>query len=192
MEFGPRALGSRSILGDARSAEMQSRMNIKIKHRESFRPFAPSVLQEKTCDYFDINCASPYMLVVAPLKNNKRIYSEKEKYLHGFEKLKIKRSDIPAVTHVDYTARIQTVNEKDNPLFYKLIKIFEQISGCPVIINTSFNVRAEPIVCTPEDTYDCFMNTEMDYLILGTFLLAKTAQSQKNLRHKKEQSYELD
>ena len=177
MEFGPRALGARSIIGDARSEEMQSLMNRKIKFRESFRPFAPSVLREAVSDYFEIDRESPYMLLVAPVKKERRIQHQAAKKLFGLDKLKLKRSDIPAVTHVDYSARVQTVDEKDNPLYYRIISEFNNLTGCPVIINTSFNVRGEPIVCTPEDAYRCFMRTKMDYLAIGSFLLDKNEQA---------------
>ena len=177
MEFGPRALGSRSIIGDARSPEMQSAMNLKIKYRESFRPFAPSVLREKVFDWFELNEDSPYMLLVAKVKEDKlkKIKPEDEK-LWGIDKLKIERSFIPAATHVDCSARIQTVDKESNPFYYSIISEFEKITGCPVIINTSFNVRGEPMVCTPEDAYRCFMRTEMDYLVLENFLLDKKEQ----------------
>jgi carbamoyltransferase len=178
MEFGPRALGARSILGDARSTKMQSVMNLKIKFRESFRPFAPSVLGEKVSDYFDIKCESPYMLLVAEVKKEKQLkMSADEKKLFGIEKLNVVRSDIPAVTHVDYSARIQTVHEDTNPVYYKLIKRFDEKYGSAVLINTSFNVRGEPIVCTPEDAYKCFMRTKMDYLVLGNYILYKKEQT---------------
>jgi carbamoyltransferase len=177
MEFGPRALGSRSIIGDARSSKMQEIMNLKIKFRESFRPFAPSVLVERASEYFEIDVESPYMLLVAPLKSEiRRQLTEEEKQLLGLDKLRAVRSGIPAVTHVDYSARIQTVNEKTNPLYYKTISKFAEKCGCPVIINTSFNVRGEPIVCTPEDAYQCFMRTNMDYLLIGSYLLNKEEQ----------------
>jgi len=177
MEFGPRALGNRSIIGDARSPGMQKKMNHKIKYRESFRPFAPSVLEEKVSEYFDIHTPSPYMLLVADVQKNKRKQmTEEENRLFGIEKLSIKRSEIPAVTHVDYSARIQTVNGKHNLKYYKLLKKFDEKYNCPVIINTSFNVRGEPIVCTPEDAYKCFMRTEMDYLVMGNFILNKEDQ----------------
>lgn len=177
MEFGPRALGARSILGDARSPKMQSLMNRKIKFRESFRPFAPSVLAEKVSDYFELHTFSPYMLLVADVKKeHRKEMSDNEKQLFGIDKLNIVRSDIPAVTHVDYSARIQTVHKETNPLFYDLISTFYNEYGCPVIINTSFNVRGEPIVCTPEDAYKCFMRTNIDYLIIGNFLLDKKEQ----------------
>ncbi|MBW8000503.1 MAG: carbamoyltransferase [Planctomycetes bacterium] len=178
MEFGPRALGSRSIIGDARSPKMQQIMNRKIKFRESFRPFAPSVIKEKADEFFEIEKDSPYMLFVAPITKQMRTnITEDKKKLTGLDKLKVVRSQIPAVTHVDYSARIQTVDKKDNPLYYETIKSFYYKTSCPVIINTSFNVRGEPIVCTPEDAYLCFMKTNMDYLIIGNFLLAKEDQS---------------
>ncbi len=177
MEFGPRALGARSIIGDARSPKMQAQMNLKIKFREGFRPFAPSVLAEKLSDYFEMNDDSPYMLLVAYIKkDHQKEMSLIEQKLFGIEKLNIIRSDIPAVTHVDYSARIQTVHKETNQLYYELIKKFDEDYGCPVIINTSFNVRGEPIVCTPEDAYKCFMRTNMDYLIMGNYLLDKTEQ----------------
>lgn len=176
MEFGPRALGARSIIGDARSTAMQSVMNLKIKFRESFRPFAPAVLEEKVNEYFDMNCESPYMLLVAQVKKDKLVPESRAASPTGIDKLKIKRSVIPAVTHVDYSARVQTIDRRRNPFFYKIVKEFENLTGCPVIINTSFNVRGEPIVCTPQDAYRCFMCTNMDYLILGPYLLAKDKQ----------------
>jgi len=177
MEFGPRALGARSIIGDARSHQMQETMNLKIKFRESFRPFAPSVLAESAKDYFEINTESPYMLLVTPVKENIRNkMPQDEPNVRGLEKLKIARSTIPAVTHVDYSARIQTVDGKNNPLYYDVIKKFNQKYGCPVIINTSFNVRGEPIVCNPNDAYLCFMRTNMDFLVMGNYLLEKKDQ----------------
>ncbi len=177
MEFGPRALGARSILGDARSATMQSVMNRKIKYRESFRPFAPSVLRERVSDFFMLDRASPYMLLTAPVAPPRRLplHADQEA-LTGIEKLHVVRSTIPAVTHVDYSARIQTVERRQNPLYHDLLTAFEQITGCPVIINTSFNVRGEPIVCTPAEAYRCFMRTGMDYLVIGGFVLAKADQ----------------
>ncbi len=176
-EFGPRALGGRSIIGDARSPKMQEVMNLKIKFRESFRPFAPSVLKERAADYFDLNDESPYMLLVAPVKASRCLdVSEQSKGKFGLEKLLLLRSEIPAVTHVDYSARVQTVTEDWNPLYYRMIKRFDEKHGCPVIINTSFNVRGEPIVGSPEDAYRCFMRTNMDYLVLGNFLLEKKDQ----------------
>ena len=178
MEFGPRALGARSIIGDARSAKMQSVMNLKIKFRESFRPFAPAVLREHAGEYFDIGCDSPYMLLVAPVaEGRRRAMTSEEERLTGIEKLNVPRSDIPAVTHIDYTARIQTVARDENPLYYDLIERFYRSTGCPVIINTSFNVRGEPIVCRPEEAWRCFMRTEMDYLVAGSHLLAKAEQA---------------
>ncbi len=177
MEFGPRALGNRSIIGDARSSEMQKKMNLKIKFRESFRPFAPSVVEEKVSEYFDIHSNSPYMLLVADVQTNKRKQmTEEENKLFGIEKLNIKRSEIPAVTHVDYSARIQTVDGKYNERYYKLLKRFDKKYNCPVVINTSFNVRGEPIVCTPDDAYKCFMRTGMDHLVMGNFILDKKNQ----------------
>lgn len=191
MEFGPRALGNRSILGDARSAEMQSVMNLKIKFRESFRPFAPSVLRECVSDYFEIDRQSPYMLLVAPVKKSlcKDVPQDGVK---GLDKLKLVRSDLPAVTHVDYSARIQTVDEKDNPRFHALLKALFHKVGCPVVINTSFNVRGEPIVCTPEDAYLCFMRTNMDYLVLGNYLLDKTKQGVLEHDIDWQEQFELD
>jgi carbamoyltransferase len=177
MEFGPRALGARSIIGDARSSKMQSLMNLKIKFRESFRPFAPSVLYDKVSEYFDIEEASPYMLLVAEVKKEqqKTISEEEDKYF-GIEKLKVVRSNIPSVTHVDFTARIQTVHDETNHRFYDLLKALDKKYGCAVAINTSFNVRGEPIVCTPEDAFKCFMRTGMDYLMIGNFLIDKNLQ----------------
>jgi len=177
MEFGPRALGARSILGDPRSAKMQSVMNLKIKYRESFRPFAPSVLRERVNEYFDLDEDSPYMLLVAPVRQERRrAMTDAEQRLFGIEKLNVPRSDIPAVTHVDYSARIQTVHRETNPIYYSLISRFHALTSCPVLVNTSFNVRGEPIVCTPRDAYLCFMRTEMDHLVLGSFLLDKSRQ----------------
>ena len=177
MEFGPRALGARSIIGDARSPKMQEVMNVKIKFRESFRPFAPSVVRERVSDYFEMDCDSPYMLLVAPVKKELcREMTDEEQKLFGLDKLHVSRSTIPAITHVDYSARIQTVDRENNPLFHAVISKFDEKYGCPVVINTSFNVRGEPIVCTPEDAYLCFMRTNIDYLIMGNFLLDKTLQ----------------
>ena len=177
MEFGPRALGARSIIGDARSSRMQEIMNLKIKFRESFRPFAPSVLSESVSEYFEIDRESPYMLLVAPVRQSlRRKMTDREKRAFGLEKLHVIRSVIPAVTHVDYSARIQTVHFETNPLYYRMIQKFHEKYGCPVIINTSFNVRGEPIVCTPHDAYLCFMRTNMDYLIIGNFLIEKKEQ----------------
>ena len=193
LEFGPRALGARSIIGDPRSSEMQSRMNLKIKFRESFRPFAPAVLKEHAHDWFDIDVESPYMLLVAPVKENKRLSLEpKESEAQGFDKLRLKRSTIPAVTHVDYSARIQSVKRSDNPLFYDMIDAFYQNTGCPVVINTSFNVRGEPLVCTPQDAFTCFMRTDMDYLLMGSFLLDKKEQKPMTKDIHWQKTFELD
>jgi carbamoyltransferase len=182
MEFGPRALGSRSIIGDARSSQMQSVMNLKIKYRESFRPFAPSVLREHVSEWFELDVDSPYMLLVADVLPERRIeISDGEANLSGLDKLKLRRSEIPAVTHVDYSARIQTVTRETNPFYWEIIEAFRKRTGCPVIVNTSFNVRGEPIVCTPADSYRCFMRTEMDYLILENFVLGKPQKSQNRL-----------
>jgi carbamoyltransferase len=178
MEFGPRALGARSIIGDARSPEMQSRMNLKIKFRESFRPFAPSVLREKCQEYFELDHDSPYMLLVADVQQARRKPVPKNGAF-GIDKLKQLRSDVPSITHVDYSARIQTVTETEDPVYYALIKAFYEKTGCPVIVNTSFNVRGEPIVCTPEDAYRCFTRTNMDTLVLERFVIEK--KDQKNL-----------
>ncbi len=193
MEFGPRALGSRSIIGDAKSSEMQKRMNLKIKHRESFRPFAPSVRSENISEYFDIDRESPYMLLVSNVQKNKQIEMTKEqKSYFGLDKLNVVRSEIPAVTHVDYSARIQSVIRKTNPRYHDLLTKFNDKYGCPVIVNTSFNIRGEPIVCTPRDAYLCFMRTDMDYLIIGNYLLDK--KNQKTLRedHNRRKIFELD
>jgi carbamoyltransferase len=177
MEFGPRALGARSILGDPRSPRMQSVMNLKIKFRESFRPFAPTVLRERVQEYFEMDCDSPYMLLVAGVREELRIpMSSEEEQMFGIDKLNIPRSVIPAVTHVDYSARVQTVRREDHPVYYDLIAEFDRLTGCPVLVNTSFNVRGEPIVCTPEDAYRCFMRTEMDALVMGNFILDKRDQ----------------
>ena len=177
MEFGPRALGGRSIIGDPRSTKMQSIMNLKIKYRESFRPFAPSVLNEDVSKYFEHDCPSPYMLMVAPISEDIRIpMSAEQEQLFGIEKLKINRSQLPSITHVDYSARIQTVHAETNPRYHGLISAFKEKTDCGVLINTSFNVRGEPIVCTPEDAYRCFMRTEMDYLVIEHFLLEKSQQ----------------
>ena len=177
MEFGPRALGSRTIIGDARSSEMQKIMNLKIKYRESFRPFAPSIRAENISDYFEIDRESPYMLLVADVKKSKQIeMSAEQNSYFGLEKLNVVRSEIPAITHVDYSARIQSVNKHTNPRYHKMLSKLNDKHGCPVIVNTSFNVRGEPIVCTPKDAYLCFMRTEMDYLIMGNSLLKKEDQ----------------
>ncbi|WP_107669015.1 carbamoyltransferase [Cyanothece sp. BG0011] len=193
MEFGPRALGNRSIIGDPRNEKMQSVMNLKIKYRESFRPFAPSVLGEKVNQYFELDKPSPYMLIVAEVKKDLHIpMTAEQKQLFGIEKLKIPRSKIPAITHVDYSARVQTVHPETNPRYYQLIKQFEALTGCGVLVNTSFNVRGEPIVCTPEDAYRCFMRTEMDYLVINNYLLAKSKQPQWQKDEAWKDEFELD
>ncbi len=193
MEFGPRALGGRSIIGDARSPEMQETMNLKIKFRESFRPFAPSVLEERVSDFFEIDQSSPYMLLVAPVREtHRREMTEDEQALFGIEKLNAVRSNVPAITHVDYSARIQTVSKDDNPLYHQMISQFDKKTGCPLIINTSFNVRGEPIVCTPQDAYLCFMRTNMDYLIMGNFLLDKRGQKPLDKDTDWQKEFELD
>ena len=193
MEFGPRALGSRSILGDPRSPRMQSVMNLKIKYRESFRPFAPSVLRERLSDYFDLDVDSPYMLLVAPVVQKRRIpRTEPTSRLRGIDLLKVPRSDIPAVTHIDYSARIQTVDHHTNPRYYGLLKAFEAKTGCAVLVNTSFNVRGEPIVQSPSDAYRCFMRTEMDLLVMGNFLLYKTDQQPLPVDRDWKNEYVLD
>jgi carbamoyltransferase len=193
MEYGPRALGSRSIIGDARNREMQSVMNLKIKYRESFRPFAPTVMEEHVSDVFDIDRPSPYMLLVAPVREERRIpMTEEQSNLFGIDKLNVVRSDVPAITHVDYSARLQTVNPTENDIYYETIKAFYQRTGCPVIINTSFNVRGEPIVCSPQDAYTCFMRTEMEYLIMGSFLLDKKEQPPLKDDIDWQQEFELD
>jgi carbamoyltransferase len=177
MEFGPRSLGARSILGDPRSPEMQKNLNLKVKYRESFRPFAPAVLREDVSEWFDLTFDSPYMLVVADVKQDKRRdMTRDEQALFGIDKLNVSRSEIPAVTHVDYSARIQTVHSHTNPLFHKLLSRFKALTGCPILVNTSFNVRGEPIVCTPEDAFRCFMGNEMDMLVVGNCVLQKTDQ----------------
>jgi carbamoyltransferase len=193
MEFGPRALGARSIIGDPRSTEMQSVMNLKIKYRESFRPFAPSVLREHLEQWFELSYDSPYMMLVADVvPERRREMSEDEKALFGINKLNIKRSEIPAVTHVDYSARIQTVRRETNPLYWDIIEAFRQKTGCPVVVNTSFNVRGEPIVCTPEDSYRCFMRTEMDYLVLETCVLDKKDQPEFGEKTDWRKEFKLD
>jgi len=193
LEFGPRALGARSIIGDPRNPGMQSKMNLKVKYRESFRPFAPTVLRERAGEWFELDRESPYMLLVAPVKNDKRIAATQEDAAReGFDKLKSRRSLIPAVTHVDYSARIQTIAREDHPLYYDMINSFYQKTGCPVIINTSFNVRGEPLVCTPQDAFKCFMRTEMDYLAMGCFLLDKKEQKAPERDVKWQEAFELD
>lgn len=193
MEFGPRALGSRSILGDPRSPEMQKKMNLKIKFRESFRPFAPSVLAEKAGEWFELDRDSPYMLIVAPVREEvRRKMSAEEEALWGIDKLNVPRSSVPAITHVDYSARIQTVRQEVHPAYHRLLSRFNELTGCPMLVNTSFNVRGEPIVESPMDAYRCFMRTEMDVLVLGGYLLLKTGQPvfQDNIDWR--QTYELD
>jgi carbamoyltransferase len=178
MEFGPRALGGRSIIGDARSPKMQSVMNVKIKFRESFRPFAPAVLREHVSEWFDLDTESPYMLLVADVRDSRRLPTQDgADTLWGIEKLNVPRSTIPAVTHVDYSARIQTVRRDTNPMYYDIIDAFYRRTGCPVIVNTSFNVRGEPIVGTPQDAFRCFMRTDMDALVLEHYVLLKSEQS---------------
>jgi carbamoyltransferase len=177
MEFGPRALGARSILGDARRPDIQKTMNLKIKFRESFRPFAPSCLEERAAEYFELDCPSPYMLLVAPVREaRRRSMSAEQASLFGIEKLNVARSDIPAVTHVDYSARIQTVAAHRTPRYHKLLKAMDRRTGCAVVVNTSFNIRGEPIVCTPQEAYRCFMFTDMDALVLEDCLCLKTEQ----------------
>jgi len=193
MEFGPRALGGRSIIGDPRSAKMQSVMNLKIKYRESFRPFAPSVLAERVSDYFEQTSPSPYMLIVATVKDSLRIdMSDEQKRLFGIEKLNVKRSELPAITHVDYSARVQTVHADTNPRYHALLRAFDELTGCGVLVNTSFNVRGEPIVCTPGDAYRCFMRTEMDYLVIENFVLAKDEQPEWLQDESWKEEFELD
>jgi carbamoyltransferase len=193
MEFGPRALGARSIIGDARSTSMQSVMNLKIKYRESFRPFAPSVLREHVAEWFDLEEDSPYMMLVSDVIANRRLkMTADEEQLFGISKLNIPRSEIPAVTHVDYSARIQTVSRDTNPLYWEIIEAFRQLTGCPVIVNTSFNVRGEPIVCTPGDSYRCFMRTEMDHLVLETCILEKAGQPEFEDKDDWRSTFELD
>jgi len=200
MEFGPRALGSRSIIGDARSQEMQTTMNLKIKYRESFRPFAPCVLLENVNEYFDLDHKSPYMLLVAPVKADKRVkLDEAQRQIMTDDpdlrkRVNIPRSEIPAITHIDYSARVQTVDKTRHGRYYEMMKQFHGKTGCPVIINTSFNIRGEPIVCTPKDAYNCFMNTEMDVLVLENYILRKEDQPQREKQDVEQykQSFKLD
>jgi carbamoyltransferase len=193
MEFGPRALGGRSIIGDARSAKMQSVMNLKIKYRESFRPFAPSCLAEDVGEFFDLDRESPYMLLVAPVKENRRIaMTDEQSRLFGIQKLNVLRSDVPAITHVDYSARIQTVHPADNPDYHGMINAFKERTGYGIIVNTSFNVRGEPIVCSPQDAYLCFMRTEMDVLVLENLILEKEKQPKLKEDVDWRSQYELD
>ena len=193
MEFGPRALGSRSIIGDPRNKNMQKIMNLKIKYRESFRPFAPSILEEDLEDYFSLKQKSPYMLLVSQIKKKyKNLITNEEDNLFGIDKLKIPRSDFPAITHVDYSSRIQTVSHRTNTRFYNLIKAFKEETGCPMVVNTSFNIRGEPIVCSPKDAYQCFMRTEMDILVLQNQILLKEEQPVNNKYNDWENEFELD
>jgi carbamoyltransferase len=192
MEFGPRSLGARSILGDPRSPSMQKTLNLKVKYRESFRPFAPAVLREDVEKYFDIHNDSPYMLMVAPVvEDRRRSMTAAEEALFGIDKLNVPRSDIPAVTHVDYSARVQTVHEETNPVFHELLKSFKAKTGCSVLVNTSFNVRGEPIVCTPEDAFRCFMGSEIEVLVVGNCLLRKEDQDPA-LKLDYKNAFELD
>ena len=192
MEFGPRALGNRSIIADPRNSTMQKNLNLKVKFRESFRPFAPSILEDKCKEWFNLNLKSPYMLLVSNVNEKKQIKMTKsEEELFGIEKLNIERSSIPAVTHVDYSARIQTVNKNINRLYYKLIEAFEKKTNCPLLVNTSFNVRGEPIVNTPEDSFKCFMGNDLDFLIIGNCILDKYKQNLK-LRKDYKDKFELD
>jgi carbamoyltransferase len=192
MEFGPRALGGRSILGDARSPTMQKMLNLKVKFRESFRPFAPAVLREDVADWFEIDSDSPYMLLVADVvKKRRRAMTEAEQALFGIEKLNVPRSDIPAVTHVDYSARVQTIHQDTNPRYHALVSEFKRLTGCPVIVNTSFNVRGEPIVGSPEDAFRCFMGSDIDVLAVGNCYLEKSQQSDA-LRVDYKNEFELD
>jgi len=192
MEFGPRALGGRSILGDPRSPSMQKTLNLRVKYRESFRPFAPSVLRDDVSDWFEIESDSPYMLMVAPVaEDRRRTMTEEENALFGIEKLNVPRSDIPAVTHVDYSARIQTVHAETNPRYHALLSAFKERTGCPVVVNTSFNVRGEPIVCTPEDAFRCFMGSEIEVLVVGNCFLRKEDQD-PSLKLDYKNAFELD
>ena len=192
MEFGPRALGARSIIANPKSPEMQKLLNLKIKFRESFRPFAPSILREDLKEWFELNTDSPYMLLVAPIQGNKRrSMTTKEKELFGIDKLNVPRSSVPAITHVDYSARIQTVHANTNPRYHALISKFKEKTGCPLVLNTSFNVRGEPIVCSPKDAFKCFMGTELDIIVIGNYLLKKKDQN-KLLKKNYQKSYEID
>ena len=192
MEFGPRALGARSILGDPRSRQMQSVLNLKIKFRESFRPFAPAVLRANVADWFELDCDSPYMLLVAGIKpERRRNMTEDEQKLWGIDQLNVIRSEIPAVTHIDYSARVQTVHEDTNPRFHQLLEAFNGLTGCQVLVNTSFNVRGEPIVCTPEDAFRCFMGTDIEVLAIGNCFMRKQDQDPA-LKQNYEHAFELD
>ena len=192
MEFGPRALGARSILGDPRSAAMQKSLNLRVKFRESFRPFAPAILREDVADWFELNEDSPYMLLVADVvERRRRAMTNEEQALFGIDKLNVCRSDIPAVTHVDYSARVQTVHKDTNPRFHALLAAFKQRTGCPVLVNTSFNIRGEPIVCTPEDAFRCFMGSDIEVLAIGNCLLRKEGQNPA-LKQDYTEVFELD
>ena len=192
MEFGPRALGGRSIIADPRSPAVQKQLNLKVKYRESFRPFAPSVLREDVSQWFDIDVDSPYMLLVADVVKSRQLpMTAEQEQLFGIDKLNVPRSEIPAVTHVDYSARIQTVHKETNPLYYALISTFKELTGCPVLVNTSFNVRGEPIVCTPEDAFNCLMGTEIEFLVVGNCLMRKEDQNPALIKDYKN-AYELD
>ena len=192
MEFGPRALGGRSIIADPRSPVMQKQLNLKVKYRESFRPFAPSVLSEDAGEWFENETDSPYMLLVADVQNDKRrVMTKEEEALFGIDKLNVSRSLVPAITHVDYSARIQTVNADTNPRYHAVITKFKEKTGCPLVVNTSFNVRGEPIICTPTDAFKCFMGTEMDVLAAGNYVLYKEKQDEAVKENYKER-YELD
>ena len=192
MEFGPRALGGRSIIADPRSPKMQKQLNLKVKYRESFRPFAPSILREDVADWFELDIDSSYMLLVANVNKDKRKeMTEREVALFGIEKLNVPRSVVPAITHVDYSARIQTVHSDTNPLYYAVISKFKEKTNCPLIVNTSFNVRGEPIICTPKDAFKCFMGTELDILAIGNYLLIKDEQD-NSLKENYKETYELD
>ena len=192
MEFGPRALGARSIIADPRSATMQKTLNLKVKYRESFRPFAPSVLREDVADWFEIDYDSPYMLLVAGVQPKLRhMMTDQEQALFGIDKLNIERSTVPAVTHIDYSARVQTVHKQTNRLYHAVISRFKELTGCPVVVNTSFNVRGEPIVCTPEDAFRCFMGTGIDLLVCGNAILSKPNQDSK-LSEDYKSMYDLD
>jgi len=192
MEFGPRALGCRSIIADPTSEKMQKELNLKVKFRESFRPFAPSILAEDVTKWFDLNCESPYMLLVADVKKEIQIKTNKEDdNLFGIDRLNIKRSSIPAVTHIDYSARIQTVHKETNKKYYNLLNEFKKITSCPILVNTSFNVRGEPIVCSIKDAFNCFMGTNLDILVCENFILYKDKQNQKLLKDYKNQ-FQLD
>ena len=192
MEFGPRSLGNRSILGDPRDQNMQKNMNLKIKFRESFRPFAPSIIYERTSNWFDLNVESPYMLLVSDVKEDRCKQKNEVVNVEGLNKLKVIKSEIPAITHVDFSARIQTVSKKNNHLFHSLIKAFESKTGCPILINTSFNVRGEPIVCSPEEAFNCFISTDMDALVLNNCIVEKDKLQVKSLNLKIQKKFKLD